>query len=162
MLGYGAGKASALIQRMGATVRREGGTLGGASGEWVEEAESRASGQSGSSRRSQEVGWSQRRVGVEEEDSMKHADAETDPRPGKEDEDDHDDDSWTASRSVICRSCGAGRGAALKRCIVTSIWRSHSAPATTRAGRHGRKWPHWCIRRDLAKLWYHLAPNPVI
>ena len=95
LLGYGAGKAPAPIQRMGATVRHEGGTLGGASGEWVEKAESRASGRSG--RRDQVGGWSQWRVGggggleSEWEEWQQHAYAETDPMPDKKrDEDDQD------------------------------------------------------------------------
>ena len=120
---------------MGATVRREGGTFGGASGEWVEETESRAIGRSG--RQDQEVGgWSHRRVG-EEEDGVKQAEAETNPRAGKEDEDDHDDD-WTASRSIIYRPCSAGRGAAPKRCIVTRIGCSHWAPAMPEPGVGGQ------------------------
>ena len=42
-------------------------------------------------------GWSQRQ-GSEKEDSVKQAHAETDPKPGKEDEDDHDSlDGFTIS-----------------------------------------------------------------
>ena len=74
--------------------------------------------------------------------TVQQAQTETNPKPGKEDEDDHNLTLRTASRSILYIHCGAGQGAAPKQCDITRIGRSLWALATTRHDRHGRKQPY--------------------
>ena len=140
-------RASAAIQRRGATIRREGGTLGGGSGKRVEPMVSRW-------RR-----WSQERVGgVPAAGEVRRVVGEGDkcvkkkmggsrrmqrPIQSQARKMRMTTTLWTASRSVLYSSCDAGRGATPKRCVVTRIGRSHWALTTTRPDRHGWKRPYF-------------------
>jgi len=125
---------------MGTTVRREGGTLGGASGEYVDGGGVRRVGgashecvkkKTACSRCTQRPIQNQARKLRMTTTTMTPTTRRFLQLP------------WTASRYVLYRPCGAGRGIALKRCVITRIEHSHWAPATTRPDRHGRKRPYF-------------------